>query len=73
MNTKLLQIRMLFGLAWMVPGLFLLPITASGSNFSDANWISTGSVPGATGRVQAAVVDGTSNLYIGGDFTLAVM
>jgi len=39
--------------------------------FSDANWISMNpSFPGADGTVNAAVVDGSGNLYIGGDFTL---
>src|SRR6266567_7121031 len=38
--------------------------------FSDANWISMGGVPGANSRVLAAVVDGSGNLYIGGDFTV---
>jgi trimeric autotransporter adhesin len=37
--------------------------------FSDANWISMGGIPGADGSVSAAVVDGSGNLYIGGDFT----
>ena len=35
--------------------------------FSDANWISMG---GANGRVNAAAVDGSGNLYIGGRFTV---
>jgi len=38
--------------------------------FNDDNWISMGGVPGANGRVYAAAVDGTGNLYIGGDFTV---
>jgi hypothetical protein len=37
--------------------------------FSDANWISMGTVPGANSSVNAAVVDGAGNLYIGGAFT----
>ena len=37
--------------------------------FSDANWISMGGLPGANGIVRAAVVDGSGNLYIGGNFT----
>jgi hypothetical protein len=37
--------------------------------FSDANWVSMGSLPGANGQVNAAVTDGSGNLYIGGDFT----
>ncbi len=39
--------------------------------FSDANWISMGGIPGANGRVSAAAADGSGNLYIGGEFTLA--
>ncbi len=39
--------------------------------FSDANWVSMNpSIPGASGLVTAAVVDGSGNLYIGGDFTV---
>src|SRR5207249_6450146 len=39
--------------------------------FSDANWISMNpSIPGANGLVSAAVVDGSGNFYIGGDFTI---
>ncbi len=38
--------------------------------FSDANWTSIGSLPGANGPVHAAVVDGSGNLYIGGKFTM---
>ena len=37
--------------------------------FSDANWISMGGIPGADNVVRAAAVDGSGNLYIGGDFT----
>ena len=37
--------------------------------FSDANWISMGGVPGVNGAVSAAVVDGSGNVYIGGDFS----
>jgi len=36
--------------------------------FSDANWISMGGFPGANGPVNAAVVDSSGNLYIGGGF-----
>ena len=39
--------------------------------FSDANWISMGGMPGADGTVYAAVMDGSGNLYIGGNFTVA--
>ena len=38
--------------------------------FSDANWISMGGIPGANSQVRAAVVDGSGNLYIGGNFTI---
>src|SRR5439155_20817921 len=38
--------------------------------FSDANLISLGGIPGADGWVHAAAVDGSGNLYIGGQFTL---
>lgn len=39
--------------------------------FSDANWTSMNpSIPGANGEVSAAVVDGSGNLYIGGEFTI---
>jgi len=38
--------------------------------FSDANWASMGGLPGANGSVLTAIVDGSGNLYIGGDFTL---
>src|SRR5262249_45810576 len=43
--------------------------------FSDANWSSMGGFPGVHAEfdvydtVKAAVVDGSGNLYIGGDFT----
>jgi hypothetical protein len=37
--------------------------------FSDANWISMGGIAGANPQVNAAVVDGSGNLYIGGGFT----
>jgi hypothetical protein len=38
--------------------------------FSDANWISMGGIPGADYEVRAAAVDGSGNLYIGGEFTV---
>src|SRR5438046_6822670 len=38
--------------------------------FTDANWSSMGGIPGANGPVYAAVLDGSGNLYIGGDFTV---
>ncbi len=37
--------------------------------FSDANWITTGSSPGADSYVYATVVDDAGKLYIGGAFT----
>jgi hypothetical protein len=39
--------------------------------FSDANWISMGTIPGVNGPVYAATVDGAGNVYIGGNFTVA--
>jgi hypothetical protein len=39
--------------------------------FSDANWVSMGGIAGANGTVRAAATDGSGNLYIGGDFSLA--
>jgi trimeric autotransporter adhesin len=39
--------------------------------FSDANWVSMGGISGAGGVVNAAVVDGSGNLYIGGNFVAA--
>ena len=39
--------------------------------FSDANWIGLGGVPGADGYVDATVLDGAGNLYVGGSFTVA--
>ncbi len=39
--------------------------------FSDANWISMNpGIPGADGPVNAAVADGSGNLYVGGLFTV---
>ena len=38
--------------------------------FSDDNWGSIGGVSGANGAVRAMVLDGSGNLYIGGDFTM---
>ena len=38
---------------------------------SDANWSSMGGIPGVDGIVSEAVVDGSGNLYIGGEFHLA--
>ena len=38
--------------------------------FSDADWSSLGGVPGANGNVYAIAVDGSGNVFIGGDFTV---
>jgi hypothetical protein len=38
--------------------------------FSDANWSSMGAFAGADNTVNAAVVDGAGNLYIGGSFSI---
>ncbi|MCX6880049.1 MAG: SBBP repeat-containing protein [Verrucomicrobia bacterium] len=38
--------------------------------FSDADWLSTGGLPGADSYVNAMAVDGSGNLYIGGYFTV---
>src|SRR4051812_10376129 len=41
------------------------------TTFSDDHWISMNpGVPGADGPVNAAVLDGSGNLYIGGLFTI---
>src|SRR5438876_486897 len=40
------------------------------AEFSDANWMSMGGIPGANGPVYATVVDDLGNLYIGGNFTI---
>jgi hypothetical protein len=40
-------------------------------NFSDANWVSLGGMPGVDGIVCAAVVDNAGDLYVGGSFTIA--
>ena len=39
--------------------------------FTDANWISLGSLVGIDGLVKAVVTDGTNNLYVGGAFAIA--
>jgi hypothetical protein len=65
----------------MVPhGMVVLPLTllmllphaneAIGAPmFTDANWTRVGSLPSPNGPVYAATVDGSGNLYIGGQFT----
>lgn len=37
--------------------------------FSDADWISMGGVPGTNQEIHAMAVDGTGNVYVGGNFT----
>ncbi len=39
--------------------------------FGDENWTSMGGIPGANNTVNALAVDGSGNLYIGGNFTVA--
>src|SRR2546427_4991760 len=46
-----------------------LNLSAAPANFTDANWISMGGLPGANGVVYAAAVDGSGSLYVGGSFT----
>ena len=41
---------------------------AAQPNFTDANWMGMGGVPGADDEVVAAVADGSGNVYIGGRF-----
>ena len=38
--------------------------------FTDANWVDIGGIVGAGGSVDAAVIDSSGNLYIGGFFTV---
>src|SRR5438105_9121405 len=45
-------------------------LSAPAADFTDANWLSMGGIPGANGRVYATAVDSSGNLYIGGDFTV---
>ncbi len=47
-----------------------LPFTTFAATFSDANWISMGRDWGVNGDVNAAVLDSSGNLYIGGRFTI---
>src|SRR5437870_5409047 len=44
--------------------------TSSAADFTDANWMSMGGLPGANGGVTAAATDHSGNLYIGGGFTV---
>jgi hypothetical protein len=39
--------------------------------FSAANWVSLGGIPGTSGSLDAVAVDGSGNVYIGGNFTVA--
>src|SRR5258708_806171 len=49
-----------------------LTLSAAAADFTDANWISLNpSIPGADNPVNAAVVDNSGNLYIGGFFRVA--
>src|SRR5215472_11229399 len=67
MKTKIkpFQARVLCSVALMM---VLSPGFAA--TFTDANWISMGGFAGANGSVNAAVVDDSGNLYIGGNFTI---
>jgi hypothetical protein len=47
-----------------------LNFASAAASFSNANWLSTGWLPGANGIVRAATTDDSGNLYIGGDFTV---
>ncbi len=66
------QIASLLG--FLVPFAMLLPGASRSSlhaaTFSDDNWSSMSGHPGANGPVNATVVDGSGNLYIGGSFTV---
>src|SRR6516225_8517929 len=68
MKTKIRQFKARILLAVALGMCSSLSFAAT---FSDANWISMGGIPGVNGTVNAAVVDGAGNLYIGGDFTVA--
>jgi hypothetical protein len=39
--------------------------------FSAANWVSLGGIPGTSGSLDAVAVDGSGNVYIGGNFNVA--
>lgn len=43
-------------------------VAASDPTFDDSDWVSMGNVPGASGTVNATVIDAAGNLYIGGEF-----
>lgn len=38
--------------------------------FTDDGWVSMGEIPGANGPIYATTVDGSGNLYVGGEFTM---
>src|SRR5437899_1722244 len=57
--------------SYAVLATLLIGLSSSHAAFSDANWTSTGGFPGVSGRVNAAAMDGSGNLYIGGQFTIA--
>src|SRR5262249_22910409 len=65
-KVKRLQIRLFCAVALVMGS----PVSFA-ATFSDANWISMGGIAGPDGQVGAAVVDGSGNLYIGGDFIVA--
>jgi hypothetical protein len=54
----------------LATALFFPWLTLAAPTFTDANWISMGTLPGTDGSVYAAGVDGSGNLYIGGDFSV---
>jgi hypothetical protein len=41
-----------------------------GADFTDADWMSMGTLPGTDGEIQALVLDASGNLYVGGSFTV---
>src|SRR5438477_4362509 len=67
--NRALLIHPLVCFAVLVFSLVCLHAAVAATSFSDANWISMGGIPGANGPVDAAVVDDSGNLYIGGSFT----
>src|SRR5437667_3311372 len=65
-NLKVFQTKVLCAVALG----FGLTFGLDAATFSDANWISMGGIPGANENIYATVVDSSSNLYIGGEFTI---
>src|SRR5436309_11175746 len=49
----------------------LLAISTGAADFTDANWLSMGGLPGLNATVRAAATDVSGNLYVGGDFSIA--